>query len=244
MLLLYGAARVPPALHRPTAPRLALALAFALCSPSLAAAPAKPDPKASKSVPTKPDPKKPDPKASKSAPTKSDPKKPDPKQPAPKQPDPKPELNQPVPTPPPIPAPGAGGYWLGARLLGPGAVPALAAMSPGTGGDGVIEAIADEQLRDFRLRSERGAICDVGLWRHSRHPNYFGECTFWLGLCLMGLAAEPSQALTSVIGVVVVLALFLGYSIPAAERRAIERRPEFVQHQARVSALVPWPRRG
>lgn len=109
---------------------------------------------------------------------------------------------------------------------------------------GVIEAIADEQLRDFRLRSERGAICDVGLWRHSRHPNYFGECTFWLGLCLMGLAAEPSQALTSVIGVVVVLALFLGYSIPAAERRAIERRPEFVQHQARVSALVPWPRRG
>ena len=153
MLLLYGAARVPPALHRPTAPRLALALAFALCSPSLAAAPAKPDPKASKSVPTKPDPKKPDPKASKSAPkkpdpkkpdpkasksvpTKSDPKKPDPKQPAPKQPDPKPELNQPVPTPPPIPAPGAGGYWLGARLLGPGAVPALAAMSPGTGGDG------------------------------------------------------------------------------------------------------------
>ncbi len=139
MVLLYGAARVPPALHRPTAPRLALALAFALCSPSLAAAPAKPDPKASKSVPTKPDPKasksaptkpdpkKPDPKASKSAPTKPDPKKPDPKQPAPKQP----ELSQPMPTPPPIPAPGAGGYWLGARLLGPGAVPALAAMSPG-----------------------------------------------------------------------------------------------------------------
>lgn len=108
---------------------------------------------------------------------------------------------------------------------------------------GVIEAIADEQLRSFRGRSEGGAVCDVGLWRTSRHPNYFGECTFWLGLWIMGAAAAPSQAWYSSAGVLTIVALFVFYSIPVAERRALQRRPEFAQQIARVSALIPWPRR-
>ena len=134
----------PPAPRRPspTATPRVLALALALLpAPGAAATPPKPDPKATKkSEPKKPDPKKPDPK--KPDPKKPDPKpasKPDPKASKPVQPDPKaskPTAPVDPPAPAPVPAPGAGGYWLGARLLGPGAGPALTAMSPGTGGDG------------------------------------------------------------------------------------------------------------
>jgi len=44
-----------------------------------------------------------------------------------------------------------------------------------------FEAVADDQLRRFRKQAPRGAICETGLWRYSRHPNYFGEFLFWCG---------------------------------------------------------------
>ena len=43
----------------------------------------------------------------------------------------------------------------------------------------IVEAVADDQLRRFRKQAPRGAICESGLWRYSRHPNYFGEFLFW-----------------------------------------------------------------
>jgi steroid 5-alpha reductase family enzyme len=103
----------------------------------------------------------------------------------------------------------------------------------------IIEGVADEQLRSHR-HAAKGAICDVGLWRYSRHPNYFGECLFWLGLFVLGLAAEPGDAWYAVSGVVVIVGLFLFYSIPAAERRSLARRAAYGEHQKRVSAFIPW----
>ncbi|MEW5739379.1 MAG: DUF1295 domain-containing protein [Myxococcota bacterium] len=104
----------------------------------------------------------------------------------------------------------------------------------------VIEAVADEQLRGFRrAQKEPGAICDVGLWAWSRHPNYFGELLFWVGLFLFGLAG--GAPVWTGVGVVAMVALFLGASIPLAEKRSLARRPHYAEHQKRVSMLLPLP---
>jgi steroid 5-alpha reductase family enzyme len=106
-----------------------------------------------------------------------------------------------------------------------------------------IEHVADEQLRAFRRTAAPGSICDVGLWAYSRHPNYFGEILFWVGLWLFGVAAGAPWWTAA--GVVAMVGLFVGASIPLAERRSLERRPQYAEHQRRVSMLVPWfPRRG
>lgn len=106
----------------------------------------------------------------------------------------------------------------------------------------VIETVADEQLRSFR-RSTRagGAVCAVGLWSWSRHPNYFGEISFWFGLWLFGVAAGAPW--WAGLGWLAMVALFVGISIPMAERRSLARRPTFAAHQRRVSMLVPLPPR-
>ena len=103
----------------------------------------------------------------------------------------------------------------------------------------VIEAVADEQLRTFRShKREDGDICSVGLWAWSRHPNYFGEISFWLGLYVFGLAAGAPW--WTFVGVASMVALFAGASIPMAEKRSLTRRPHYAEHQKRVSMLIPW----
>lgn len=106
----------------------------------------------------------------------------------------------------------------------------------------VIEAVADEQLRAFRRSTPDGGICNVGLWSWSRHPNYFGEIGFWLGLYLFGLAAGAPW--WTGIGFASMVALFLGATIPMAEKRSLARRPAYAEHQKKVSMLVPLPPRG
>ena len=99
-----------------------------------------------------------------------------------------------------------------------------------------IEALADEQLRAFRLRDN--GVCNVGLWKYSRHPNYFGEILFWVGLWLFGVSA--GAAAWTAAGPLAMIALFLFASIPLAEKHALARRPAFAQQMANVSRLVPW----
>jgi len=100
-----------------------------------------------------------------------------------------------------------------------------------------IESIADEQLRAFRTDHPSGA-CDQGLWKYSRHPNYFGEILFWVGLWLFGLAA--GAPLWMGVGPAAMLALFLFVSIPLAEKHAVARRPDFAQRINAVPRLFPW----
>ena len=57
-------------------------------------------------------------------------------------------------------------------------------------GGASLEAVADRQLAAFRRdEAHRGAVIDVGVWRFSRHPNYFGQWLTWCGYALVGLAA-------------------------------------------------------
>lgn len=110
-----------------------------------------------------------------------------------------------------------------------------------------IESMSDATLRRYRqecaAKGIRGGICERGLWRWSRHPNYFGECLFWIGIWAMGVAAEPSAWWWTLPGPIVIVALFVFGTIPMMERRSLERRPEYAEQQRKVSMLVPWFRR-
>lgn len=104
-----------------------------------------------------------------------------------------------------------------------------------------IETIADLQLHAFIARRVPGTFINTGLWAWSRHPNYFGEISFWWGLMLFGLAAAPEQWAWILPGALTMTAMFLFASIPFMDQRSAARRPAYAEHMRRVSALVPWP---
>jgi steroid 5-alpha reductase family enzyme len=107
----------------------------------------------------------------------------------------------------------------------------------------VIQGVADEQLRAFaKSRTDRDAVCDRGLWRYSRHPNYFGEISFWSGLAVLALASGQAPW-WSFLGVPAIAGLFLFASIPMMEARQA-RKAGWAAYAARTSMLVPLPPRG
>lgn len=105
------------------------------------------------------------------------------------------------------------------------------------------EALADQQK--YRFRSDpanRDRVCDVGLWRYSRHPNYFFETLHWLSY--VPLAITAPWGWTSGIGVVLIALLLLKISgIPTLEGESARQRKGFADYQARTSAFLPWPPR-
>jgi steroid 5-alpha reductase family enzyme len=106
-----------------------------------------------------------------------------------------------------------------------------------------IELVADLQMHRFVRERQPGQVMDRGLWGWSRHPNYFGEISFWLSMGLFGLAASPDDAWWLFAGTVAMIAMFLGASIPMMEKRSLERRPQYQDVVDRVSLLVPLPPR-
>ena len=84
---------------------------------------------------------------------------------------------------------------------------------------------------------------DRGLWSWSRHPNYFGELSFWFALALFGVAVSPSDAWWLFAGTLAMLGMFLGASIPMMETRSVQRRPGYQDVIARVPRFVPRPPR-
>jgi steroid 5-alpha reductase family enzyme len=104
-----------------------------------------------------------------------------------------------------------------------------------------IEATADQQLREFVLaRPAAGSLMEDGLWRYSRHPNYFGEICFWWGLFLFGLAADPSWW-WAIAAPISMTCLFLFISLPLIEARMKKRRPGYPERVRTTSLLLPWP---
>jgi steroid 5-alpha reductase family enzyme len=106
-----------------------------------------------------------------------------------------------------------------------------------------LEFVADLQLHRFVKARVPGQVMDQGLWSWSRHPNYFGEISFWVSLALFGVAASPHEAWWLFAGSVAMLAMFLGASIPMMEERSIERRPSYQDVIDRVPILFPRPPR-
>jgi steroid 5-alpha reductase family enzyme len=105
-----------------------------------------------------------------------------------------------------------------------------------------LSFFADLQMYRFARTKQPGEIMDRGLWSWSRHPNSFGEFSFWLSLALFGLATTPSDWWV-VIGAVAMFALFEGASIPMMEERSLARRPGYQDVIDRVPKFVPRPPR-
>jgi steroid 5-alpha reductase family enzyme len=104
------------------------------------------------------------------------------------------------------------------------------------------EAIADRQLGAFRGDpANKGHVCQVGLWRYSRHPNYFFEWIHWWTYVLIGHGA----LLTWVGPAVMLLFLFRISGIPYTELQAVKSRGDaYREYQCTTSVFVPWfPRR-
>ncbi len=107
----------------------------------------------------------------------------------------------------------------------------------------VFETVGDIQLARFKARPDsKGQVMDRGLWRYTRHPNYFGDFCVWWGLYVIALAGGAWWAVFSP---VVMSALLIRYSgAGLLEKTITSRRPGYQEYMQRTNAFFPGPPRG
>lgn len=110
------------------------------------------------------------------------------------------------------------------------------------------EAIADRQLAVFRKSANRtSTICETGLWRYSRHPNYFFEWLWWCAwplLAFSGFTPAPAPALSLLAPALMYVLLVHVSGIPPLEEHMVKSRGDaFRSYQRRVNAFFPGPGR-
>lgn len=106
----------------------------------------------------------------------------------------------------------------------------------------VVESIADAQLARFkRDPANSNRVMDSGLWRYSRHPNYFGDCMAWWGIGTIALGQGAWWALVGPVAMTVLLVKVSGVEL--LESTIVTRRPGYRDYIAKTSAFVPWPPR-
>lgn len=98
-----------------------------------------------------------------------------------------------------------------------------------------IQLVADTQIHRFRAALP-GAVCDVGLWKQGRHPNYFGEIMMWWGVWLMYASLRGIDWL--MLAPFAMTDLFLFISIPMMERRQLAHKPEYAAYRKRTRLFV------
>ena len=98
-----------------------------------------------------------------------------------------------------------------------------------------IQLIADKQIHDFRAANP-GKYCNVGLWKHGRHPNYFGEMAFWWGIWIMYAAFGGIDWF--ICGPIAMSAMFLGISIPLMEKRQLQNKPGYADYRKQTRMLI------
>jgi steroid 5-alpha reductase family enzyme len=108
------------------------------------------------------------------------------------------------------------------------------------------EAVGDAQMARFKAQpANRGRVMDTGLWRLSRHPNYFGEACLWWGVWLLAIAGGGLGAAWTVVSPLLITTLLLKVSgVALLEKDIAERRPAYRRYIEETPAFVPgWPRR-
>lgn len=102
----------------------------------------------------------------------------------------------------------------------------------------LFEGIADAQLAAFKAAAgNRGKVMDTGLWRYTRHPNYFGECCVWWGYYLFAVAAGGWWSLLSPLLMTFLLLRVSGVAL--LEKDITGRRPAYRDYMARTNAFIP-----
>lgn len=108
----------------------------------------------------------------------------------------------------------------------------------------VGEITADEQLRAFKADpSNKGKVCEAGLWYYSRHPNYFFEWLMWLGYFVMAVSS-PSGWMAVTAPLLMLFFLLKVSGVPPAEEQSLRSRGDaFREYQRTTSVFVPLPKR-
>ncbi len=103
------------------------------------------------------------------------------------------------------------------------------------------EALADKQLRAFKTQTEgRNGVCKTGLWKYSRHPNYFFEVLIWFSYAIYTCGADHAY-LSLLPTVVMFLLLTRVTGIPYAEKQSLARHGELYRdYQRSTNKLFPW----
>ena len=109
----------------------------------------------------------------------------------------------------------------------------------------IFEAVGDQQL--FRFKADpgnKGKVMDQGLWRYSRHPNYFGESLMWRGIFLIALST-PTGWGTMISPIIITVVLLKMTGVSLMEKTIVHTKPGYGDYIARTNAFVPWfPRKG
>jgi len=105
----------------------------------------------------------------------------------------------------------------------------------------LFEAVGDWQLRRFKADpANRGKVMDSGLWRYTRHPNYFGNACLWWGLWLIACDA-PGLWWTAIGPALMTLLLLKISGVSLLEKSLVTDKPDYADHQRRTSSFIPWP---
>lgn len=110
----------------------------------------------------------------------------------------------------------------------------------------VFEAVGDAQLASYRAqpRDQRPPVLDTGLWRYTRHPNYFGDACVWWGIWLAGGLASGWVAGLATVLAPVVMTYFLVFATGARLlEQTMMQRPGYPEYAARTSGFLPLPPR-
>jgi steroid 5-alpha reductase family enzyme len=102
-----------------------------------------------------------------------------------------------------------------------------------------FESVGDRQMRKFKSNPEnKGKIIQSGLWKYTRHPNYFGEATMWWGIWLIALPV-PYGVLGIISPVTITFLLLFVSGVPMLEKK-YRGRPDFEAYAERTNAFFPW----
>lgn len=104
-----------------------------------------------------------------------------------------------------------------------------------------FEAIADAQMAEFRNNSgHEGKVMNSGLWRYSRHPNYFGEALLWWGFWVSAL--DTPWGFCTIFAPILMTFLLLKVSgVTMLEDSLKDRKPKYADYIKKTSAFIPWP---
>ncbi len=103
-----------------------------------------------------------------------------------------------------------------------------------------FETVGDWQLVQFKKKPEnKGRVMKSGLWKYTRHPNYFGDACVWFGLWL--IAAETPVGIASIVGPILLVVLLMRWSgVPTVEGRMRRRKSGYEEYAKQTSGFIPW----
>lgn len=106
----------------------------------------------------------------------------------------------------------------------------------------IIESIADRQMHKFLKTRQNNELINIGLWKRSRHPNYFGEILFWWGIYLIMLSLNENMWILF-LGPLLNTLMFVFISVPLAEKRQIAKNPAYLEYKKTTNTFLLFPKK-